>query len=297
MNSADTSELQRTLATCVDLHGPGMFHGIPARLRLLPADESTGIVFVRTDLADRPEVPARSEFVLNAARRTVLGLSDEPLVETVEHLMATLAGLGIDNCRVEIDAPEVPGFDGSSRVFCDAILDAGIDQQTTVARTLQITEPRVLAADGGQLIRIRPYLRRVPAITYQLDYGPKAFIAPQTYSIEVTPDSFARDIAAARTFVLESEITALQQMGYGKHLTEDNLLVLTEDGVRNNQLRWPDECVRHKILDCIGDFALSGTRYCGYIVACRSGHRLNHQLAGTLADFAGDVCRLALKAA
>jgi len=263
-----------------------MFHGIDARLRLLPSDENTGIRFVRTDLADRPEVPGRSEFVLDAPRRTVLGYADQPLVETVEHLMATLAGLQIDNCRVELDAPEIPGFDGSSRVFCDAILEAGVQEQTVPATVVRIAERGILAGDGGQLIRMRPYLRPVAALTYQLDYGPRALVPPQVYSIEVTPESFVEEIAAARTFVLEPEIAALRQLGYGEHLTEDNLVVLTPDGVLNNTLRWSDECVRHKLLDCIGDFALSGTRFAGYIVASRSGHRLNHRMADALAQLA-----------
>ena len=283
LNTTVTNRFQRTLAAPVELHGPGLFHGIETRLRMLPADEDSGLVFCRTDLADTPTVPARTRHVVKAHRRTVLGHNGQPLVETVEHLMAALAGLQIDNCCIELDAPEVPSFDGSSRVICDAILTAGMQAQTVPVRTLMVCgqETRV-SAEGGQSIQLRPYLRPVLAMTWQLDYGPRALIAPQDYSLEITPASFFRDIASARTFVLESEIAALQKLGYGRDLTEKDLLIIGAGGVRNNQLRWPNECVRHKILDCVGDLALSGVCVCGHVAACRSGHRLNHQMAATL---------------
>ena len=292
MIHAANNHLQQTLAGPVELDGPGLFHGIHAHLRLLPADANSGITFCRTDLADTPIVPGRHDYVLNAPRRTVLGLTeDQPLVETIEHIMAALAGLRVDNCRIEIDAPEIPSFDGSSRVFCDAIMETGIQQLSAPLELFNTTQQVMQRGSGGQSLILRPYMKPLLAITWQLDYGPRGAIPAQMYSAEITPDVFVREIAAARTFVLESEITALKQMGYGKHLTDKDLLVCSDNGNWNNCLRWPDECVRHKLLDCVGDLALSGIAISGHVSAVRSGHKLNHQLAAQVSQLATDNCQ------
>lgn len=286
MTHAAHHRLQQTLADPVELEGPGLFHGIPARLRLLPSDAGSGIRFCRTDLADRPSVPARHEFVLNAPRRTVLGHGSSPLIETTEHLLAALAGLGVDNCLIEIDAPEVPSFDASSRVFCDAILETGLQTLSAPVQAYAVTSQVVQQADGGQSLVLRPYVKPLLAVTWKLDYGARAVIPAQVFSAEITPDTFVRELAAARTFVLESEITALRSLGYGRHLTQKDLLIVGADGSWNNRLRWPDECVRHKLLDCVGDLALSGLSVYGHVSAVRSGHKLNHQLAAEVARLA-----------
>jgi len=288
VNHAANDRLQRTLAGPVELEGPGLFHGVHARIRLLPADANSGVRFCRTDLAGMPEVPARHDYVLDAPRRTVLGLGNAALVETVEHLMAALAGIGVDNCRVEIDAPEVPSFDASSRVFCDAILEAGLQPLSDPLRTFHTASLIAKLADGGQSLVLRPYVKPLLAVTWRLDYGPRAVIPAQLYSTEITPETFVRDIAAARTFVLESEINALRKLGYGRHLQDRDLLVRRCDGTWNNPLRWPDECARHKLLDCIGDLALSGIAIGGHVSAVRSGHKLNHQLAAQVSQLAND---------
>ena len=286
---AANNRLQQTLAGPVKLSGPGLFHGIHAHLRLLPADANSGITFCRTDLADTPTVAGRHDYVLKAPRRTVLGLTeDQPLVETIEHIMAALSGLRVDNCRIEIDAPEIPSFDGSSRVFCDAILETGIQQLSAPVKSMNTTQQVVQYGSGGQSLILRPYMKPLLAVTWHLNYGPRAAIPAQMYSAEVTPDIFVHEIAAARTFVLESEITALKQMGYGKHLTNKDLLVCANNGNWNNRLRWPDECVRHKLLDCIGDLALSGIAIGGHVSAVRSGHKLNHQLAAKVSQLTDD---------
>lgn len=286
VTNAANHRLQQTLAGPVKLEGPGLFHGIHARLRLLPADVNSGISFCRTDLSDRPVVPARHDFVLNAPRRTVLGRGTSPLIETTEHLLAALAGLGVDNCLVELDAPEVPSFDASSRVFCDAILETGLETLTEPIHSYSVTGNVIRQADGGQSLVLRPYVKPLLAVTWKLDYGSRAVIPAQVYSAEITPEFFVREIAAARTFVLESEIKALRSLGYGQHLTQKDLLIAGDDGTWNNRLRWPDECVRHKLLDCVGDLALSGLSICGHVAAVRSGHKLNHQLAGDVAQLA-----------
>ncbi len=278
---------QSTLKNRTELRGPGLFHGIDAHVTLHPAPAGHGIVFHRIDLDGSPEIPARCSFVTEAPRRTVLQSAPGVCVETVEHLLAALAGLQIDNCRVEINAPEIPAFDGSCRAFCEAIFDAETCQLGEPAAVLGADHLRCIRDESGrQSLLLRPYLRPLLAMTYHLDYGRRATVPAQTYSIELTPESFYHEISAARTFVLESEIAALRSLGYGKHLTHRDLLVIGPEGVVGNQLRWADEFVRHKILDCVGDFALSGAAIQGHITAWRSGHQLNHRMAEAVqADF------------
>lgn len=274
---------QNTIAKPVEFQGRGLFHGIDAKVTLRPADAGTGIVFKRIDLADCPDIPALCEFVATVPRRTVLVNGEGNSVETVEHLMAALAGLQVDNCIVEIDAPEVPAYDGSCVDFCRGILESGLqslDQTAQVVNTDRKTT--VKSSDGKQTLTLRPYVHSCPAFTYHLDYGARSMVSAQEFSIEITPESFFNEIAAARTFVLESEIKALQSMGYGTHLTAKDIVIVGNNGVVDNELRWQNEGVRHKILDCIGDLALSGRAFCGHVTACRSGHHLNHKLAAEL---------------
>ncbi|MFO0978404.1 MAG: UDP-3-O-acyl-N-acetylglucosamine deacetylase [Planctomycetaceae bacterium] len=275
---------QQTLARPAVVSGRGLFHGIEAKVRLLPAEENTGIVFRRTDLKWRPEVRAHVDFVSAAARRTILESSNGAVVETIEHLMAALAGLRIDNCVVEINAIEVPAVDGSCLPFCDAILEAGINQQSATRSVLVIDEPQcVNDRANAQWIEAIPSMNGIPTVDYQLNYGPNAPFCPQSFAVQLTPEQFLNEIAAARTFVLVEEVEALQARGFGRHLTGKDLVVFNADGtVIDNKLRWPDEPVRHKILDCIGDLALCGRSFSGHVVASRSGHKLNHVMAKTL---------------
>jgi UDP-3-O-acyl N-acetylglucosamine deacetylase len=269
---------QNTILDPVVFSGLSLFHGYNATVRLLPADADTGIVFRRVDLHDEPDIPARCEFVQKVPRRTVLASSSKSVVETVEHLMAALAGLHVDNCLVEINAPEVPAYDGSCRDFCDGIFAAGLQPLDAVVNVLRVSETVEIQGDG-QSLRLGPPQGPFPTVSYKLDYGVGAPFAPQMLSAEMTPVWFYKNISAARTFVLEREITALKQMGFGRHLTAKDIVVWGEGGVIGNELRWPDEGVRHKILDCVGDLALSGGVFCGHVDAVRSGHHLNHELA------------------
>ena len=276
---------QQTVAKPVEFRGRGLFHGLDVTAKVLPSDSDTGIVFRRVDLKDAPEIPATVDCLVHVPRRTALAASAEAMVETVEHLMAALAGLQVDNCVIEINAPEVPAYDGSCRDFCDGILEAGIVQLDADATTVSVRgTTTVRSADGRQSLELRPYSRQCLAITYQLNYGPHAPIAAQTHSAEITPKYFYEHISAARTFVLEHEIAALKQMGYGKHLTTKDLVVIGAQGTIDNELRFSDEAARHKLLDCVGDLALSGNTIVGHITACQSGHHLNHQLARVLSD-------------
>ena len=288
---------QQTLARPALIAGQGLFHGIDVKLRLRPADPGTGIVFRRVDLKDRPEVVAHVDNVRSAARRTVLASRSGAVVETVEHLMAALAGLQVDNCLVEVDSLEVPAVDGSSMPFCEAILAAGLTQQSIARSHLSVEESQgVNDRAGEQWIEVIPAYDGSATVDYRLDYGPEAVIASQSFSVELTPEAFLRDIAAARTFVLQDEVAALQQMGFGRHLTGRDLVVFDADGsVIDNKLRWQDEPVRHKILDCIGDLALSGRVFVGRVVARRSGHKLNHVMAKTLSMI--ETCQALLQRA
>jgi UDP-3-O-acyl N-acetylglucosamine deacetylase len=270
---------QRTLKRIAEITGFGLFSGADVCCRFHPAPENTGVIFRRVDLVGQPDLPARLSHLDSTERRTSL-VHGGARVELTEHVLAALAGLQIDNCLIEIDAPEVPGVDGSCRPFVEELLTAGIEEQSAPRRLLRVREPlSVQTRDGMADVSIRPCLREGLVVTYHLDYGSRSPIPPQTLTVEVTPDSFLREIAFARTFVLETEVDALRAAGYGRRVTEKDLLVYGENGVIGNTLRATDECVRHKILDAIGDFALLGCDLHGHITAWRSGHHLNQQLA------------------
>lgn len=277
--------MQNTLQKPVSFHGLSLFHGYPVSTTVLPADVNTGIVFRRIDLDGVDDIPARCESVRPVPRRTVIGLDDTNTVETIEHLMAALAGLQIDNAMIEVDAPELPSFDGSCIHFCDAILDAGIVTQTAAARTFRVRSTRTIADSEAtnttdqNTIQVRPGLPNVYELTYHLDYGADSPLAQQSATLGITPEIFYSEIAKARTFVLDSEIRALKAMGFGEHLTPKDLVVVGQNGILDNKLHWENEAARHKILDCVGDFALSGRRLAGSFVANQSGHRMNHEVA------------------
>lgn len=270
---------QRTLRQAVETQGVGLFTGTDARLRFVPAPADHGIAFQRIDVAGSAPIPARIEYVASIQRRTAIA-RDGVQVEMIEHVMAALAGLQIDNCLIEIDGPEVPGFDGSCRDVCGLLLAAGIVEQDRPREVISLLMPVQVSADDGDIdVVARPMNYNGLAITYQLDYGDRSPIPPQNLTVEITPEAFVRDIAFARTFVLDTEVAALQAAGYGRRVTHQDLLVFDANGhVIGNQLRAADEAVRHKILDCLGDFALIGTDLCGYFNAYRSGHRHNHDL-------------------
>lgn len=279
---------QRTLRRAANVSGFGLFSGCDATLRFLPAPADSGIVFCRVDLPGAPEIPATLEFLESTDRRTSL-VRDDARVELTEHVLAALAGLQIDNCRIEIDAAEVPGMDGSCCDFVEALLAAGSIELDRPRLRLEVDQQLCSSDDqSGATVCVKPFHGDGLAITYQLDYGPRNPIKPQVLTIEVTPDSFVREICEARTFVLESEVAELRRRGYGQRVTERDLLVFGPSGVIGNELRFDDECVRHKILDCIGDFALLGCDLVGHVSAWRSGHRLNQTLAARIAALTSD---------
>jgi UDP-3-O-acyl-N-acetylglucosamine deacetylase len=230
------------------------------------------------DLSARVLIPARIEYVAAQPRRTVLTRLGAH-VETVEHVLAALAGLRIDNCIVQLTAPECPNGDGSSQHFVEAIDGAGIVEQSAPAPTLDVSETVAVGDDATDARwTARPSADDALYIEYEL-VSPYPGCDRQSLGLTITPETFVRELSAARTFVRESEVQALRSIGLGRLTTPRDLLVFDADGQPiQNTLRSPDECVRHKILDCLGDFALAGARVTGNFVAQRTGHRHNHEL-------------------
>ncbi len=252
-------------------------------MELKPADVGSGLVFVRTDLPGHPEIPLSLGRIANQGRRTTLSAGDAE-VHTVEHLFSCLAALGIDNLRVEISGSEMPGLDGSALPWLEVLKEAGVTEQDEERETLDFDRELVVdfpdeavslvAIPGGEGLRI----------DYTLDYQNPA-IPLQRLSFTLTPESFEREIAPARTFCLESEARALREEGLGKGATTQNTLVVGADGrPLETELRFPDEYVRHKVLDLIGDLYLLGLEFNGRILAIRSGHRANVALARKLLE-------------
>jgi UDP-3-O-acyl N-acetylglucosamine deacetylase len=274
--------LQRTIRQSAETSGIGFLTGKDIRIRFQPAAANQGIEFRRTDRLGAAPIPARIEFAVHRDRRTAIE-RDGTAVEMIEHVMAALAGLQIDNCTVEIDGPEPPGMDGSSLQFAEELLAAEIvDQPATrsvsvVPDTAFVGEPQ----DESE-ITFCPLDKPGLVLAYHLNYGPRSPIPAQSFSLEVTPESFMRELAFARTFVLEPEALSLRAAGYGTRTTYRDLLVFGPEGPIDNTLRAPDECARHKVLDCLGDFALLGTDIHGKFSAFRSGHHLNRTMVRKL---------------
>jgi UDP-3-O-acyl N-acetylglucosamine deacetylase len=274
---------QRTIRRPVGVEGVGFVTGALVRLRFLPAPADTGVVFVRTDLPDAPLVPACLGAVTGVQRRTTLG-QPPAQVELVEHILAALAGLRIDNCRVEVDAPEPPGLDGSALRFVKALRDAGLESQPGRRTVWRIDSP-VHVESGGATLGLYPLDDSAAAhlrISYFLDYGPTAPMPPQVHTATITPSEFAADLAPCRTFLLESEALELRRQGLGARTTTRDLVVFGPRGPIDNVLRFADEPARHKVLDLVGDLALLGVDLVGHVVAYRSGHPLNIALAREL---------------
>jgi len=274
---------QRTLARMASIAGPGMVTGAPVQVRLHPAPENTGVVFVRSDRPGYPVIPARAEWVTSTQRRTTLG-GGEAAVTLVEHLLATLAGLRVDNCVIELDGPEPPGLDGSAAGFVDCVLEAGYEL-LPARRSVWAVQESVVVQQGGATVAVHPASTDAPnelLATYMLDYGADSDIPRQSHTMKVSPETFAREVADCRTFVLEREALTLRSVGVGRHLTAKDLLVFGSHGLIENKLRHANEPARHKVLDLIGDLSLCGVDLIGHVVAYRSGHSLNVNLARAL---------------
>jgi len=272
---------QRTLDRRVSLSGVGVHSGIPVTITLCPADPDSGIAFLRGGLANCSdvEIPARSNAVGSTELCTVLGDPNGASVATVEHLLAALSGLAIDNALIEIDGPEVPVMDGSSGAFVEAIDRAGIRTQNAPRRWIRIEKP-VHVELGLAHAEFRPHPRTRFEISIDYDC---AVIGRQELSLDLTPKCFRRDIARARTFGYMRDVERLWAAGFALGSSLENSVVIGDGAIVNPEgLRYPDEFVRHKVLDTIGDLALAGMPFQGLYRSHRGGHKLNALALSTL---------------
>lgn len=274
---------QRTISHEASITGPGLFSGEQSTLTFSPAECGTGITFIREQDGKVATIPASVHNVLRRPRRTCLK-NGTLFVETIEHCMAALAGMGIDNAVVKVSGGmvgELPGGDGSSRSFVEAIQEAGIVEQDEESRPLIIRKPIQVQAEGATLAALPGPTDKLEVI---YDFEAKAPIGRQVISFHLGDDDFVSQLAPARTFIFEEEANELRARGLGKHLTPKDLLVISPNGPIDNAFRFADECARHKVLDLIGDLFLIGRPLRGRIVACKSGHALNHLLARRLLE-------------
>lgn len=275
-----TPPVQHTIAQPASVSGKGLFLSQPCTLTFRPAPVGHGIVFVRTDLRDTP-IPALIQHVAKRARRTALRNGDA-VIETTEHVLSALAGLGIDNAIIEVDGPEVPGLDGSSQPFVQALLQAGIVATDAPRLPLIVSDPIVVRQDDAT-VAVVPSDTPGLQIVYELDYASEPAIGRHLLVFDLGKDDYVTQIAPCRTFVLEAEAKYLRARGLGAHLSPADLLVVGKQGpLEPNQFRFPDEPVRHKVLDLIGDFSLLGAPLQGRIIATRSGHALNQAVVRQL---------------
>ncbi len=279
-------EAQRTLQDSFSLEGIGLHEGKEALMTFHPAEPDTGFVFVRSDLSGAPRIPARPDNLVSRPRRTALKAGDAE-IHTCEHALAALFGLGIDNALIELSGIEPPAGDGSAQVFADRIMAVGSCEQDRERHWFKIQESLKLA-DGEAWVTLEPESEEASHFEYSFDYD-ISILKPSKISLQWSPEAFLKEIAAARTFCLEREARLLQAAGLGKGANTQNTLVIGEDGVLENTLRWDDEFARHKLLDLIGDLALAGCRVQGAIKAHRSGHSLNQHLATKLFEMKAKV--------
>jgi UDP-3-O-[3-hydroxymyristoyl] N-acetylglucosamine deacetylase len=270
---------QRTIAEKISCTGIGLHSGEPVQLTLNPARAGSGIVFVRTDLPTPVEIPARPDCVTATQYATTLGRG-RATVGTVEHLLAAVYSLGVDNLRVEVDGPEVPVMDGSSASFVFLLRSAGVFPQPAPRARLRVQRPLEIR-DGERWIRIEP--ARELRITYAVDYLHPAIGRQTLTDLRVDGDSFERELCRARTFGFLHEVQTLWKLGLARGGNLDNTVVLDEERVLNREgLRFPDEFVRHKVLDLVGDLALLGMPVEGHVHVERGGHALHQRLLGEL---------------
>jgi UDP-3-O-acyl N-acetylglucosamine deacetylase len=273
---------QRTLYRPAAVAGFGYFSGRDVRIEFWPAAENAGITFVRHDLGLAARVPVGAAQRVDAPRRTSLEFNSVR-VEMVEHVLAALAGLGVDNCEVWVDAQEMPGCDGSAREFVEAIDGAGVVEQRGSVRQIVVSRP-IRVGDNDCWIMAEPPRGAGLSVSFELDFGTASAIGRQKYAVDVTPHSFRRELAACRTFLAEETARAMLAQGIGQRVTPRDLLIFGPRGPIDNELRFADECVRHKVLDVVGDLALTGCEVIAHVVAYRSGHQLHAELAKRLRE-------------
>ncbi len=268
---------EKTVNRAVEASGVGLHHGVPVRIRILPAPPSTGIVFIRTDL-DGFTIPASWRYVQKVSYATSL-MRQGVLISTTEHLLSTFYSMGIDNAYVEIDNLEVPILDGSGQCFVEMIQAAGIRESRRRKRFLRIRKP-VSVEGGGKRITIVPSDRFLLTCDVFFEHP---LVGRQSLELEVTPESYAAELAPARTFGFEYELHQMRNMGLIRGAALENAVCFDRDSILNpGGLRFPDECCRHKALDLIGDLALIGKPLLGHVIAEKAGHAMHFALVNKI---------------
>jgi UDP-3-O-[3-hydroxymyristoyl] N-acetylglucosamine deacetylase len=267
---------EQTIRATVECKGVGLHSGAPVHLRILPAASGSGIIFRRTDLDDF-EVEATGRNVARVSYATSL-MKKGVLISTTEHLLSAFTGTGIDNAIVELDNLELPILDGSARPFVEMIQEAGIRKQRRLRSYMKIRRELELR-EGNKFIAVYP--ADSYSVSYTIDF-PHPLIGRETFRVNLSDGNYLREIAPARTFGFLHEADAMRQQGLIRGAATTNAIVLTPEGLMNPPLRYPDEFVRHKVLDLIGDLALVGKQILGSIVADRAGHAMHTALVSRL---------------
>ena len=266
---------QKTLKQAIPCRGVGLHSGAPISMTLRPADIDHGIVFRRTDVEGLdPVIPARFDRVVDTLLCTVIANDDDVRVGTVEHLMAALAGCEVDNVLVELDGAEVPIMDGSSEPFVFLIDCAGLVEQDAPRRAIEIRKA-ITVGGGDRSVTLAPSDRY--SIDFEIDFASEA-VGRTRLDVELVNGTFRHEIAQARTFGFLEDVEKLRAMGLGRGGSLDNVVVVDGDKVLNAEgLRFPDEFVRHKVLDCVGDLYLAGAPIVGHVAAVKAGHQINNE--------------------
>jgi UDP-3-O-[3-hydroxymyristoyl] N-acetylglucosamine deacetylase len=269
------AHLEQTIAKPLEFNGVGLHSGAPVRLRLMPAPAGSGIVFRRTDL-DNFEIPAIGRYVAKVSYATSL-MRQGVLIQTTEHLLSALIGMGVDNVIAELDNLELPILDGSALPYVEAFLKVGIRNQRRRRETIRVLHP-VEVREGKKFIGIYPGSGY--SIEYSIDFP--APVGHQSACIDLAAETYGTLIASARTFGYKADEQKMRDMGLIRGAGPESIIILGANGPENGPLRSPDEYVRHKVLDLIGDLALVGRRIEGHVVAERAGHAMHAALVSRL---------------
>lgn len=271
----EPGHLEQTIGSVIELSGSGLHSGAPVNMRLLPAAAGSGVVFRRTDLDDF-EIPAIARNVAKVSYATSL-MRQGVLIQTTEHLLSALVGVGIDNVIVELDNLELPILDGSALPYVEAFAQAGVKTQRRRRKYLRIVKS-VEVREGDKFIAVYP--GEGFSISYDIDF--RQPIGRQAFAVDLAAGSYGGHVAAARTFGFREDEKKLRDMGLIRGVGEENAIILSKGSVQNGPLRFQDEFVRHKVLDLIGDLALAGHRILGRVVAERAGHAMHTALVSRL---------------
>ncbi len=280
-SSSEGYRVQKTISHSITFHGIGLHSGMTAELTLHPAPANHGIIFERLDILPVVKIPAYFKSVTSTSMATSIGIKDRPSlkISTIEHLMAALYALGITNILAQLTGPEIPILDGSAAIFITEILNTGIELQPYSHKVLKILKP-IKVYHNGTICELLP--RENLRLTTSVDF-PHPCIGLQTFAIDLTPNSFQTEICEARTFGFQSDLDKLQANNLAQGASLKNVLAFSETGILNPEgARFTDECVRHKLLDAIGDLALCGCWIEGELVSFRGGHSIHLTLLQSL---------------